>query len=107
MPAGDMSRDDVQRFSTEPSSEESAGAGSRAVDVLVVTALQDELLALLDLGEDGRPGWRELRDLGGFWHVVGLCRFEPGELDPYLPEPLLLPDDASFLTLPPAKSRRG
>jgi WD40 repeat protein len=40
---------------------------------------------------------------GGFWHVVGLCRFEPGELDPYLPAPLLLPDDASFLSLPPAK----
>ena len=38
---------------------------------------------------------------GGFWHVVGLCRFEPGELDPYLPEPLRLPDDASFL--PPVK----
>ena len=42
---------------------------------------------------------------GGFWHVVGLCRFEPGELDPYLPEPLQLPDDASFLSLPPAKGR--
>ena len=24
---------------------------------------------------------------GSFWHVIGLCRFEPGELDPYLPEP--------------------
>jgi len=22
---------------------------------------------------------------GGFWHVIGLCRFEPGELDPHLP----------------------
>jgi WD40 repeat protein len=31
---------------------------------------------------------------GGFWHVVGQCRFEPGELDPYLPQPLRLPDDA-------------
>ncbi len=37
---------------------------------------------------------------GSFWHVVGLCRFEPGELDPYIPG-LRLPDDASFLTLPP------
>jgi WD40 repeat protein len=41
---------------------------------------------------------------GSFWHVVGLCRFEPGELDPYLPD-LRLPDDASFLTLPPPKPR--
>ncbi len=22
---------------------------------------------------------------GGFWHTIGLCRFEPGELEPYLP----------------------
>jgi uncharacterized protein YjbI with pentapeptide repeats len=22
---------------------------------------------------------------GGFWYVVGLCRFEPGEIDPFLP----------------------
>jgi WD40 repeat protein len=42
---------------------------------------------------------------GSFWHLIGLCRFEPGELDPYLPEPLRLPDDASFLTLPPKPSR--
>jgi WD40 repeat protein/nucleoside phosphorylase len=31
-------------------------------------------------------------DIGGsFWHVIGLCRFEPGELDPYLPH-LRVPD---------------
>ncbi|MFE3053092.1 WD40 repeat domain-containing protein [Nocardia sp. NPDC059239] len=23
---------------------------------------------------------------GQFWHVIGLCRFEAGELDPYLPQ---------------------
>ncbi|MVU79607.1 TIR domain-containing protein [Nocardia sp. ET3-3] len=23
---------------------------------------------------------------GQFWHVIGMCRFEPGELDPYLPQ---------------------
>jgi WD40 repeat protein len=23
---------------------------------------------------------------GQFWHVIGLCRFEPGELAPYLPD---------------------
>ena len=38
---------------------------------------------------------------GSFWYAIGLCRFEPGELDQYLPslitripdnDPLLLPD---------------
>lgn len=29
---------------------------------------------------------------GRFWHMIGLCRFEPGELDPYLD--LVLPLDA-------------
>ncbi len=33
---------------------------------------------------------------GGFWHSINLCRFEPGELDPYLPEPLRMPDDEAF-----------
>jgi WD40 repeat protein/3',5'-cyclic AMP phosphodiesterase CpdA len=31
-----------------------------------------------------------------FWHVVGLCRFEPGELDPYLPEIRRLSHDTPF-----------
>jgi nucleoside phosphorylase len=35
-------------------------------DVLIVTALQDELEAVLELGESGRGGWEEARDLGGF-----------------------------------------
>ena len=38
---------------------------------------------------------------GAFWHAIGLCRFEPGELDPYLPRPLRIPDDAPRYTLPP------
>jgi WD40 repeat protein len=33
---------------------------------------------------------------GEFWHTVGLCRFEPGELDPYLPEVRRLPADETF-----------
>lgn len=38
---------------------------------------------------------------GAFWHVVGLCRFEPGELDNHLPEgkKLRLPDDTVFRDL--------
>ena len=31
--------------------------------------------------------------VGGFWHAIGLCRFEPGELDEHIPG-LRLPDDA-------------
>lgn len=32
------------------------------------------------------------------WHVIGLCRFEPGELDAHLPKPLRVPDDEPFFT---------
>jgi WD40 repeat protein len=35
---------------------------------------------------------------GGFWHVIGLCRFEAGELDEHIPG-LRLPDDA--ILVPP------
>ncbi|MFY1593216.1 hypothetical protein [Micromonospora sp. WMMD737] len=38
---------------------------------------------------DGDPG-------GQFWHVVGTCRFEVGELDPYLTQVRRLPVDAPF-----------
>ncbi|MCK6586408.1 MAG: protein kinase [Polyangiaceae bacterium] len=31
---------------------------------------------------------------GAFWHVVGLCRFEVGELDPYVSSPLRIEGDA-------------
>lgn len=33
---------------------------------------------------------------GQFWHVTGACRFEPGELDPYLPGIQRLPVEAPF-----------
>ena len=33
---------------------------------------------------------------GQFWHVIGMCRFEPGELDPYLTEVSQLAQDAAF-----------
>lgn len=36
---------------------------------------------------------------GAFWHVVGLARFEPGELDVDLPEPLRIADDEPLLPL--------
>jgi hypothetical protein len=92
-----------------------------SADVLILTALQDELEAVLTLGDGGRGGWEERRDLGGFRYYQRAipsergCDLdvaaawsgemgEPGELDPYLPD-LRLPDDASFLTLPPPKPR--
>ena len=33
---------------------------------------------------------------GQFWHVIGTCRFEPGELDPYLPAIKHLPPETPF-----------
>ncbi len=35
---------------------------------------------------------------GSFWHVIGLCRFEPGELDEHLPG-LRMADDEPLFTL--------
>jgi hypothetical protein len=64
------------------------------------------LATLLDL-DDG--GWVALSDdgrykLGGtpngeFWYTIGLCRFEPGELDPYFPQLRKLPADAPLWTV--------
>jgi len=64
------------------------------------TATGECLGALLGLPEgwvaftpDGRyRAGGEVR--GAFWHVIGLCRFEVGELDPYLSSPLRGEGDA-------------
>jgi WD40 repeat protein/nucleoside phosphorylase len=42
---------------------------------------------------------------GSFWHVIGLCRFEPGELDPYLATSLRIPDDEPLV--PPRPGPAG
>ena len=34
---------------------------------------------------------------GSFWHLVGLCRFEIGELDQWWPSPLLLAEDEALV----------
>jgi nucleoside phosphorylase len=40
------------------------------IDVLVITALYDELQAVLCLGEDGKSGWEDESDLAGFrYHI--------------------------------------
>jgi WD40 repeat protein len=41
---------------------------------------------------------------GAFWWAVGLCRFEPGELDPYIPDIRRIPADAP-LPAPIPKTR--
>jgi WD40 repeat protein len=47
------------------------------------------------LASDGR--YKQEGDIAGqFWHVVGMCRFGPGELDSYLTEVQRLPIDAEF-----------
>jgi WD40 repeat protein len=57
--------------------------------------------AVLALLEDGwaafRPDGRYKmggHPAGGFWHVLGLCRFEPGELDAALPNLRLRPGES-------------
>ncbi|TDC85003.1 TIR domain-containing protein, partial [Actinomadura sp. 7K507] len=74
---------------------------------LLATAGDDGAIILWDAGGDAAPtrratllglseGWAALSPDGRykwegnataeFWYAVGMCRFEPGELDPYLPE---------------------
>jgi WD40 repeat protein len=44
---------------------------------------------------DGR--YKVSGDVGGqFWHAIGMCRFDPGELDDYLGSVRHLPADAEF-----------
>jgi nucleoside phosphorylase len=82
MPADGMDKGDAQRFSTEPSPEESTGTDGRPVDVLVITALQEELEAVLALGENGRAGWRDLRDPEGFrYHRRAFPTARGGQLE--------------------------
>ena len=47
------------------------------------------------LAPDGR--YKQEGNVGGqFWHVVGMCRFDPGELDSYLTAVRRLPLDSEF-----------
>jgi hypothetical protein len=55
-----------------------------------------------------REGWAAIRPdgaykldgiaAGEFWYLSGLCRFEPAELDPYVPAIRRLPTDAPLLS---------
>jgi len=47
------------------------------------------------LAPDGR--YKLEGDVGGqFWHAIGMCRFETGELDSHLPDVRQLALDAAF-----------
>jgi WD40 repeat protein len=64
-----------------------------------VPAQRMTLLGLPDgwaaLAPDGR--YKQEGDAAGqFWYAINMCRFEPGELDPYLTSVRLLPHDAEF-----------
>jgi hypothetical protein len=75
-----------------------AGAGDRSADA------GGPALRVTLLGAEGgwaafSPDGRYKLDgtiAGQFWHVIGSCRFEPGELDPYLPAIQRFPVDAPF-----------
>jgi len=59
-------------------------------EIATLIATQDGWAALLP---DGR--YKMEGDLAGaFWWTIKLCRFEPGELDPYVPAIRRLPVDA-------------
>jgi WD40 repeat protein len=97
----------VTSVAFHPSGRYLASASSDGTLRLWSTATGACLAVLLSLPEgwaaftpDGR--YKIGGDLGGgFWHVIGLCRFEPGELDPYLPG-LHLGDDEPLFALPDA-----
>lgn len=66
---------------TSPSSEAWPPIATEPVDVLILTALQDELEGVLTCGGGGRGGWQERRDLGGFRYFRRtLPRVEGGSL---------------------------
>lgn len=82
---------------------------------VLVTASSDGMVYFWDVATGTRlatvmkfpDGWASFRSdgrfrsggdtAGAFWHSIGLCRFEPGELDPYLPTPLRLSDNEPLL----------
>jgi nucleoside phosphorylase len=54
--------------------------GFRRYDVLIITALLDELEAVLALGEDGKKGWTPAKDGDGYpFHFRELPREDGGE----------------------------
>ncbi|MFI9502820.1 TIR domain-containing protein [Nocardia sp. NPDC052566] len=74
------------------------GAGEEP-DPAAVPAIRAALLGLPEgwaaIAPDGRYKI-EGNTAGQFWQVINMCRFESGELDPYLPEVGQLAPDAPF-----------
>ncbi|MFT3767787.1 MAG: pentapeptide repeat-containing protein [Minicystis sp.] len=96
-------KDQVLRVAFSPDGLELASASKDGTIRLWSTITGEHLATLLPRSEgwaavlpDGR--FKMGGDIAGaFWHVIGLVRFEPGELDPYLPHPLRIPDDEPLL----------
>ncbi|MFI7031991.1 TIR domain-containing protein [Microbispora rosea] len=85
-----------------PSGDLLASAGDDGVVILWDVPRRERRATLLSLPE----GWAAFSPgglyklegdvTGQFWYVIGMCRFEPGELDEYLPEVRRLALDEPF-----------
>ena len=68
----------VSRAAQKASSYTKAGERTRTVNLLLTRRVGG--VAYPASGRDKGGG----ETAGGFWHSIGLCRFEEGELDPYM-----------------------
>jgi WD40 repeat protein/uncharacterized protein YjbI with pentapeptide repeats/3',5'-cyclic AMP phosphodiesterase CpdA len=70
----------------------SVGGGGRPETTMTLLGLPEGWAAV---APDGR--YKIGQEVGGqFWHVIGMCRFEMGELDPYLRHIRQVPADRPF-----------
>lgn len=58
--------DEAKALVVRASAESESPRTTTSVDIVVLTAVQDELDALLSVGDGGRDAWQESRDVGGF-----------------------------------------